>query len=87
MGLGKIVQVKPGRMRNQWYPARIADYVPINELRKLKKQNISFERDVNFIRNKGRKTNEQVFKETAVPEVEIKRPTVCVHFDSTRYLS
>jgi hypothetical protein len=68
-------------MRNEWYPARIADYVPFNELRKLKKQDISFERDYNFIRRRGRKGREKASRETVVPEVEkIKLLTVCAFY-------
>jgi hypothetical protein len=32
-------------MRNRWFPARIADYVPAVQLKQLKAQNLEFSRD------------------------------------------
>jgi hypothetical protein len=35
-------------MRNQWLPRRIADYVPVAQVKKLKADNVPIERDFTF---------------------------------------
>lgn len=35
-------------MRNRWFPARIADYVPATQLKQLKAQDVDMARDVTF---------------------------------------
>ena len=37
-----------GRMRNEWFPRRIAEYVPQAEVRTLRLNNTTMERDVEF---------------------------------------
>lgn len=45
---GAIVPVPVGRMRNQFYPRRIAEYVTAAQLKPLKRSNASIERDFDF---------------------------------------
>jgi hypothetical protein len=35
-------------MRNRWFPARVADYVPAVQIKQLKAQDIEFARDLNY---------------------------------------
>jgi hypothetical protein len=35
-------------MRNRWFPARVADYVPAIQLKQLKARELDFSRDVTF---------------------------------------
>ena len=35
-------------MRNRWFPARVADYVPFQQLKVLKSQEVDMQRDVSF---------------------------------------
>jgi len=35
-------------MRNRWFPARVADYVPVTQLKKLKAQGVEMQRDPTF---------------------------------------
>lgn len=35
-------------MRNRWFPARVADYVPFQQLKLLKAQEVDMQRDVTF---------------------------------------
>lgn len=35
-------------MRNQWFPKRLADYVPISQLKQLKAHGVSIGRDTEF---------------------------------------
>jgi len=35
-------------MRNRWFPARVADYVPFQQLKMLKSQEVDMQRDVSF---------------------------------------
>lgn len=45
---GSIVPISMGRMRNEWFPRRIAEYVPQPEMRTLRMSNTAMERDVEF---------------------------------------
>ncbi|KAF1983626.1 hypothetical protein K402DRAFT_337832 [Aulographum hederae CBS 113979] len=45
---GAIVKVPPGTMRNDWFANRLADYVPHDELRDMKRKGIVPERDFTF---------------------------------------
>jgi len=45
---GSIVPISMGRMRNEWFPRRIAEYVPQTEVRTLRMSNTAMERDVEF---------------------------------------
>ncbi|KAI9791760.1 MAG: hypothetical protein M1816_003570 [Peltula sp. TS41687] len=45
---GAIIPVAAGRMRNYWYPKKMAEYVTVVELKQLNLQNATFERDFNF---------------------------------------
>lgn len=47
-GTGSIVPISMGRMRNEWFPQHIAEYVPQLEVRKLRLSNTAMERDVEF---------------------------------------
>ena len=35
-------------MRNRWFPSRIADYVPAQQLKKLKAQGVDMQRDPTY---------------------------------------
>lgn len=35
-------------MRNRWFPARVADYVPFKQLKQLKAQDVEMSRDPTF---------------------------------------
>jgi hypothetical protein len=35
-------------MRNRWFPARVADYVPFKQLKLLKAQEVDMQRDTTF---------------------------------------
>jgi hypothetical protein len=35
-------------MRNRWFPARVADYVPATQLKQLKARELDFSRDFTF---------------------------------------
>ena len=45
---GSYVPLNPSLMRNRWFPARIADYVPATQLKQLKAQDVDMARDVTF---------------------------------------
>lgn len=36
------------RMRNRWFPQRLADYVPVAQLKQLKKEGVTIGRDTEF---------------------------------------
>jgi hypothetical protein len=42
------VPLNPSLMRNRWFPARVADYVPAVQLKQLKLQDLDMSRDVSF---------------------------------------
>lgn len=35
-------------MRNRWFPARVADYIPFKQLKLLKAQEVDMQRDTTF---------------------------------------
>ncbi|OQO10751.1 hypothetical protein B0A48_04051 [Cryoendolithus antarcticus] len=45
---GAIVPVSFGRMRNEWFPRRIAEYMTLPEQRALRLKNTTFERDFQY---------------------------------------
>ncbi|RMZ71701.1 ribosomal l9 rnase h1 [Pyrenophora seminiperda CCB06] len=45
---GSYVPLNPSLMRNRWFPARIADYVPAPQLKQLKAQDADMARDPSF---------------------------------------
>lgn len=45
---GSIVPISMGRMRNEWFPRKVAEYITQPELRTLRLNNTSVERDVEF---------------------------------------
>lgn len=47
-GTGSIVPISMGRMRNEWFPRGVAEYVTQPELRTLKLSNTTVERDVEY---------------------------------------
>jgi hypothetical protein len=42
------VPLNPSLMRNRWFPARVADYVPAIQLKQLKAQELDFARDFSY---------------------------------------
>lgn len=40
--------LNPSLMRNRWFPARVADYVPATQLKQLKAQELDLSRDFTF---------------------------------------
>lgn len=47
-GEGSIVPISMGRMRNEWFPRGVAEYITQPELRTLRMSNTAMERDVEF---------------------------------------
>lgn len=47
-GTGSIVPISMGRMRNEWFPRGVAEYVTQPELRTLRLSNTAMERDVEY---------------------------------------
>ncbi|KAF2280309.1 uncharacterized protein EI97DRAFT_447854 [Westerdykella ornata] len=45
---GSYIRLNPGRMRNRWFPQRIADYVPVTTLKELKAKGVTIGRDPEF---------------------------------------
>ncbi|KAF1959917.1 hypothetical protein CC80DRAFT_313110 [Byssothecium circinans] len=45
---GSYIPINPALMRNRWFPARIADYVPAVQLKQLKAQGVEMGRDPTF---------------------------------------
>ena len=48
MQTGSYVPLNPATMRNRWFPARVADYVPFKQLKLLKAQEVDMQRDTAF---------------------------------------
>lgn len=71
-------------MRNRWFPARIADYVPAAQLKQLKQQDIDLTRDVSFgVRNKLEEVEDEEQDYSKAPEryvrpIEIDVLGVCL---------
>jgi hypothetical protein len=42
------VPLNPSLMRNRWFPARVADYVPAVQLKQLKAQELDLSRDFTY---------------------------------------
>ncbi|KAF2133352.1 hypothetical protein P153DRAFT_381782 [Dothidotthia symphoricarpi CBS 119687] len=45
---GSYVPLNPAQMRNRWFPARIADYVPFTQMKQMKAQEVLIARDFTF---------------------------------------
>lgn len=45
---GALVPISPGAMRNMWFPRRVAEYVTIPELKRLRLNNVAMDRDFEF---------------------------------------
>ncbi|KAF9697123.1 hypothetical protein EKO04_004589 [Ascochyta lentis] len=45
---GAYIPLNPATMRNRWFPARVADYVPFKQLKLLKAQDVDMARDTSF---------------------------------------
>ncbi|KAF2828576.1 hypothetical protein CC86DRAFT_346913 [Ophiobolus disseminans] len=45
---GSYVPLNPSLMRNRWFPARVADYVPVIQLKQLKAQELDLSRDFSY---------------------------------------
>ncbi|KAH8732515.1 hypothetical protein GQ44DRAFT_602853 [Phaeosphaeriaceae sp. PMI808] len=45
---GVYVPLNPSLMRNRWFPARVADYVPAVQLKQLKTQELDMSRDFTY---------------------------------------
>ncbi|KAF9740268.1 hypothetical protein PMIN06_010409 [Paraphaeosphaeria minitans] len=63
---GSYVPINPALMRNKWFPARVADYVPAVQLKQLKAQDVDMNRDATF--------GVKAALEEAEEEVEVSRP-------------
>jgi ribosomal protein L9 len=89
-GSGAIIPVPVGYMRNRFFPRRIAEYVSALELRQLKAQDITLERDHAFRVVKAsdeKKAKSSViesphFKPRSVAELLSVRPTTPERSDS-----
>jgi len=63
-------------MRNEWFPSRIADYVPYTQKKELKASDISLERDFDFMAEKPKEesdSEEQSIRDAAAQELEARR--------------
>jgi hypothetical protein len=45
---GSLIPINPAQMRNRWFPSRIADYVPVQQLKILQAQGVDMQRDPTF---------------------------------------
>ncbi|KAF1947839.1 hypothetical protein EJ02DRAFT_449316 [Clathrospora elynae] len=45
---GSYVPLNPSLMRNRWFPARVANYVPATQMKQLKAQEVDMGRDFTF---------------------------------------
>lgn len=45
---GSYVPLNPSLMRNRWFPARVADYVPATQMKQLKAQDVDMGRDFSY---------------------------------------
>ncbi|KAI4700768.1 hypothetical protein J4E81_003732 [Alternaria sp. BMP 2799] len=45
---GSYVPLNPSLMRNRWFPARVADYVPATQMKQLKAQDVDMARDFTY---------------------------------------
>jgi hypothetical protein len=45
---GSYVPLNPSLMRNRWFPARVANYVPATQMKQLKAQEVDMARDFAF---------------------------------------
>jgi hypothetical protein len=48
MSTGAYVPLNPSLMRNRWFPARVANYVPAIQLKQLKAQDLDLSRDFTY---------------------------------------
>lgn len=48
MWIGSYVPLNPSLMRNRWFPARVADYVPAAQLKQLKARELDISRDTTY---------------------------------------
>jgi hypothetical protein len=48
MWTGAYVPLNPSLMRNRWFPARVADYVPATQLKQLKARELDLSRDFTY---------------------------------------
>ena len=46
--IGSYVPLNPSLMRNRWFPARVADYVPFTQLKQLQAQDVDMARDFTY---------------------------------------
>lgn len=46
--IGSYIPLNPSLMRNRWFPARVADYVPFTQMKQLKAQDVDMARDFTF---------------------------------------
>ncbi|EOD46283.1 Ribosomal protein l9 RNAse h1 [Neofusicoccum parvum] len=73
---GSLVPVSAGQMRNNWFPARTAEYVTATELKELRQKDASIERDHAFvleeIKVKG-ETGPEVLEIAKPKPIEVER--------------
>lgn len=76
---GSLVPVSAGQMRNNWFPARTAEYVTATELKELRQKDASIERDHAFvleeIKVKG-ETGPEVLEIAKPKPIEVERISV-----------
>jgi len=60
-------------MRNDWYPRRVAEYVPYMQKKELKANNVAMERDFEFlaeqVARKGEKAESDAFNDAVRQEL------------------
>ncbi|GAB7339386.1 hypothetical protein MBLNU457_6024t1 [Dothideomycetes sp. NU457] len=72
---GAFVTVSVGMMRNEWYPRRLADYVPYTQKKELKANDVSTERDFDFMAERPEEDSleEAAIRDAAAQELEARR--------------
>ncbi|KAF2997574.1 hypothetical protein E8E13_002000 [Curvularia kusanoi] len=69
---GSYIPLNPATMRNRWFPARVADYVPFKQLKLLKSQEVDMQRDVTF----GVRVNLEEVEEDSEDFLAARKPYV-----------
>lgn len=74
---GAYVPINPSLMRNRWFPARVANYVPVAQLKQLKASQVEMTRDVSFgvrapLEEKEEEADEAVAPKHQVRPIEIE---------------
>ncbi|KAI9681968.1 MAG: hypothetical protein M1817_000022 [Caeruleum heppii] len=84
---GTVLAITPMRMRNEWFPHRIAEYVALHELRALNLLKAPLERDFSFRPEPAAIQEEEAEDELAFPGEPGARMTLLDPYHATQLLS